>query len=487
MPVLIATPFATNGTKNDIPETTGAQPQNATMDEGFPAITQQPISTGGIPPERADFNGILYALSDNISHINKGLAYSFDATFATKIGGYPLHAELVMTDGTRVISTIANNMNNPDVDLTGWKKSTGFSSFRDVREWGVVPDQTTDYTALIRDIVQNQLGSYQVLYIPFGTRWNYAGIYTYLQDYQTIIDDSGRDEARNLWQSTRVTWHKTTANTGTTNGNTDTVSGDYHPAYVVDTYGTSGTAAARASTVYRLGGSSKWQTGMDATTAATHFSIAQYGSLVDGTKSFTIGHQDGTVAGRFGFNHALTTASMLYNFGKASYLDEATPFTVQFLQSSASTADFQQYFRYGTTTAYREDIKVDGTHSIVTKNSRRITTTADCVRYGTRKNVKAPTASILLTADESSSFITNIGSSVAFTASLPKAAIGLSFEFSVDAAFGLRVQPNVADNFVGMAASKYKESPTIGNKLKIVAVTANTWSFEQIGTWTDQA
>lgn len=131
MPVLIATPFATNGTKNEIPETTGAQPQNATMDEGFPAITQQPISTGGIPPERADFNGILYALSDNISHINKGLAYSFDTAFATKIGGYPLHAELVMADGTRVVSTIANNMNNPDVDLTGWRKGVAASSVTD--------------------------------------------------------------------------------------------------------------------------------------------------------------------------------------------------------------------------------------------------------------------------------------------------------------------------------------------------------------------
>lgn len=131
MPVLIATPFATNGTKNDIPETVGAQPQNATMEEGFPDVTQQPISTGGIPPERADFNGILYALSDNISHINKGLAYSFDTTFATKIGGYPLHAQLMLDDGTRVISTIPSNTNNPNLDMTGWRKGVPASDVTD--------------------------------------------------------------------------------------------------------------------------------------------------------------------------------------------------------------------------------------------------------------------------------------------------------------------------------------------------------------------
>ena len=58
-PKLIATPFAENGDKNVIPESVGAEPQNATMQAGFPPITQQKISEGGIPPERNDFNGIL--------------------------------------------------------------------------------------------------------------------------------------------------------------------------------------------------------------------------------------------------------------------------------------------------------------------------------------------------------------------------------------------------------------------------------------------
>lgn len=122
-PTLIATPFAENGDKNTIPESVGANPQNATMQAGFPPITQQKISEGGIPPERNDFNGILNLYGQHIVHLNKGLPYEFDQTFANKIGGYPIGAELVLSDGlTKVVNTVANNTNDPNVNMTGWVK-----------------------------------------------------------------------------------------------------------------------------------------------------------------------------------------------------------------------------------------------------------------------------------------------------------------------------------------------------------------------------
>ena len=128
-PQLIATPFAENGTKNEIPETIGAAPQNATMSDGFPAITQVPIAQNGIPPERADFNGILNLYGQHISHLNKGLGYEFDSAFATKIGGYPLGAKLRLPDGTEVTSTTDNNTNNPEISMNGWVKlQDGISS-----------------------------------------------------------------------------------------------------------------------------------------------------------------------------------------------------------------------------------------------------------------------------------------------------------------------------------------------------------------------
>lgn len=119
-PTLITTPFAENGDKNTIPESVGANPQNATMQAGFPPITQQKISEGGIPPERNDFNGILNLYGQHIVHLNKGLPYEFDQSFADTIGGYPLNARLMLDNGDIVQSTIANNVNNPNLDMSGW-------------------------------------------------------------------------------------------------------------------------------------------------------------------------------------------------------------------------------------------------------------------------------------------------------------------------------------------------------------------------------
>lgn len=127
-PTLVTTPFAESGTKNTIPEVTAPQPQLATMQTGFPVITQTPIPEGGIPPERADFNGILNLYGQHIVHLNKGLPYEYDATFASQIGGYPLHARIMLTSGEIVQCTTANNTNDPNVNMTGWVLSSSFNS-----------------------------------------------------------------------------------------------------------------------------------------------------------------------------------------------------------------------------------------------------------------------------------------------------------------------------------------------------------------------
>lgn len=119
-PTLITTPFAENGDKNIIPESVGTNPQNATMQAGFPPITQQKISEGGIPPERNDFNGILNLYGQHIVHLNKGLPYEFDQSFANAIGGYPLNARVMLDNGDIVKSTVSNNTANPNSDMTGW-------------------------------------------------------------------------------------------------------------------------------------------------------------------------------------------------------------------------------------------------------------------------------------------------------------------------------------------------------------------------------
>lgn len=44
----------------------------------------------------------------------------YDASFSASIGGYPLNSRVVLSNGEIVVSTIANNTNDPNSDMTGW-------------------------------------------------------------------------------------------------------------------------------------------------------------------------------------------------------------------------------------------------------------------------------------------------------------------------------------------------------------------------------
>lgn len=61
-PSLMKIPFAQNGAKATIPETTTSLGV-ASLSQGFPTETQLPIADGGVPPRRVDVNGALYMLS----------------------------------------------------------------------------------------------------------------------------------------------------------------------------------------------------------------------------------------------------------------------------------------------------------------------------------------------------------------------------------------------------------------------------------------
>lgn len=134
MPKLLTTPFAADAPsdlRTDIQESTGAAPNSATYQFGFPEETMQPLSNGGMPPKGSDFNGILYDITGNIVFLTQGNSYGFDSTYATKIGGYPLNARLMLTTGEIVQSTVSNNTTNPNVSLTGWVKVNSASQIFD--------------------------------------------------------------------------------------------------------------------------------------------------------------------------------------------------------------------------------------------------------------------------------------------------------------------------------------------------------------------
>lgn len=104
-----STPFAASGAKNTIPvAATGTG--KASFTDGFPAVTMLPLTSGGIPPEGKDFNGILYDITTHTVWVNAGGQYKFDSALSTAIGGYPVGMVLQNTAGTAsYVSAVANN------------------------------------------------------------------------------------------------------------------------------------------------------------------------------------------------------------------------------------------------------------------------------------------------------------------------------------------------------------------------------------------
>lgn len=125
-PQVLAQPFCAQGDKNTIPNNaTGSN--LASLQEGFPAITGLPVSQGGIPPERQDFNGIMNLNSQFYFAFQNGWLPTFSQDVSDAIGGYPQGAVLwyQSSDGLQILqSAVPNNTNNfitnPSVIGTSW-------------------------------------------------------------------------------------------------------------------------------------------------------------------------------------------------------------------------------------------------------------------------------------------------------------------------------------------------------------------------------
>lgn len=109
------------------PTATGAA---ASQVLGFPPITSVDPGAGGIPPDIADFNGVLQYLSAWDRWAQAGGPIYFDGSFSTAIGGYPKGAVLAQaaTLGQFWISTVENNTSNPDVGGANWDTLLPFAA-----------------------------------------------------------------------------------------------------------------------------------------------------------------------------------------------------------------------------------------------------------------------------------------------------------------------------------------------------------------------
>lgn len=132
IPAKIAAIFAASaptGYKNTIPLTQAgiSQPGQASFDVGFPSVTMQPASAGGINPYGQDFNGLAYALTGPLQWLCAGGTFPFDSAFVTAVGGYPKGAILQNANGDGYWLNIAdNNTANPDTGGANWVPLNGY-------------------------------------------------------------------------------------------------------------------------------------------------------------------------------------------------------------------------------------------------------------------------------------------------------------------------------------------------------------------------
>lgn len=103
------------------PSQQSVTPGAASFEDGFPPVCFQQVGSGGIPPAGQDFNGILNAITAWLQWQNAGGAVSYDATFATAIGGYPKGAILAAATFPNFwFNTVDGNTSNPDQNGAGW-------------------------------------------------------------------------------------------------------------------------------------------------------------------------------------------------------------------------------------------------------------------------------------------------------------------------------------------------------------------------------
>jgi hypothetical protein len=106
---------------NPIPVPSQQPNPRASYTDGFPPQT---VGATGTPPDVRDFNGILFALSQNIAAFSAGQFFEFNSSIATQNSGYALGSIVVSADATGLwINETSGNSNNPDTSVaatSGW-------------------------------------------------------------------------------------------------------------------------------------------------------------------------------------------------------------------------------------------------------------------------------------------------------------------------------------------------------------------------------
>lgn len=111
-PDSIYQPFCNNGVEGidyTLPPDSGADTSIVSQPFGAPEIMEEPISAGGLPLLRKQFNGVLRKYSDILLWMNAGGQFTFDNTIATNTGGYPKDTILFCASNQTFQRSLINN------------------------------------------------------------------------------------------------------------------------------------------------------------------------------------------------------------------------------------------------------------------------------------------------------------------------------------------------------------------------------------------
>ena len=111
------------------PDQTAIEPGAASFDTGFTPLNMTDLAVGGVPPRGKDMNGILYTATQYCALLQAGQIINYNAAAATAFVGYKVGARVSSTTPGRVwVNILDGNVNNPDVDQTGWYALDPFTS-----------------------------------------------------------------------------------------------------------------------------------------------------------------------------------------------------------------------------------------------------------------------------------------------------------------------------------------------------------------------
>ena len=172
-PAQLVLAWASAGSKNNpipVPSQQGITPGAASWTDGFPPLCDTPLSEGGIWPSMQDTNGGLYQMSAVDVWMCAGGGFPYNSAFQTAIGGYPKGARVLMASGGGYwVSTVDNNMTDPDTGGAGWSTV-----------------DTNGITALTGDVTATGPGSSAATLAASGVK---AGNYT---NPSMTVDAKGR-------------------------------------------------------------------------------------------------------------------------------------------------------------------------------------------------------------------------------------------------------------------------------------------------------